>query len=107
MGTKRSIGKTLVHNWKKRFFKLYYYGKLAYYVKQDDNEPKGSLQLTWDMQVRAASHRSNSFQLKSASVDATMQASDPQQMAEWMQALQKVIDGSVQGSDQSQTRFVV
>lgn len=61
--TKRSIGKTLVHNWKKRHFRLYYFGKLAYYVAEKDSADsettdrysrttaKGSLVLTWDMQV--------------------------------------------------------
>jgi len=119
--TKRSIGKTLVPNWKKRHFRLYYYGKIAYYVndastkaKEGSSEdrfaqatPKGSLVLTWDMQVRAVTSRSNCFAVKSPTIEVVLQASSPALMAEWMQALQRVIDASVQGSDQSQTRFVV
>jgi hypothetical protein len=114
--TKKSIGKTLVPNWKKRYFRLYYYGKLAYYVgdpssndgQAKSTEAKGSIQLTWDMQVHVSTSRTNSFQIKSpASNEITLQAPDPATMATWMQAIQKIIDSSVQGSDQSQTRFVV
>ena len=47
---KRSIGNRVMHNWKKRFFRLSYYGKLVYYIDDGENSAaKGSIVLTWDM----------------------------------------------------------
>jgi hypothetical protein len=104
---KRSIGNRVMHNWKKRFFRLSYYGKLVYYVGDEESLPsKGSIVMTWDMMLEESAMKKNCIAIKSKDTEVFLQADSTEEMASWMAALRKVIDISTSSSDYTKTRFV-
>jgi hypothetical protein len=104
---KRSIGNRVMHNWKKRFFRLSFYGKLVYYVSDEESMPsKGSILLTWDMTLEESTLKKHCISIKSKETEVYLQAESQAEMNIWMAALRKVVDMSTASSDYSKTRFV-
>ena len=58
------------------------------------------------MTLEESTMKKHCIALKSPGQEVFIQAANPEEMQEWMQALRKVIDISTASSDFSKTRFV-